>query len=178
MAILNSANAVVLCLLPMTLDRNFVMLPALGICTICEKKGTQKTKIKSLPSALALSSAGGFSVSRKTFIHALYFRHISIFPACSINNTLTPLKWILGGSGVFWIRFYKSCGCPGLSLPACPLVGMTPPPGSLLRKQGKPGQVYYSQQIGKIQIPYFAPPAASRISTKNTMPAAWCISAP
>lgn len=28
----------------------------------------------------------------------------------------------------FGIRFYKSCGCPGLSLPACPLVGMTPPP--------------------------------------------------
>ena len=78
----------------------------------------------------------------------------------------------------FGIRFYKSCGCPGLSLPACPLVGMTPPPGSLLRKQGKPGQVYYSQQIGKIQIPYFAPPAASRIGTKTLCPAAWCISAP
>lgn len=71
----------------------------------------------------------------------------------------------------FGIRFYKSCGCPGLSLPACPLVGMTPPPGSLLRKQGKPGQVYYSQQIGKIKIPYFAPPAASRISTKTLCPA-------
>ena len=92
----------------------------------------------------------------------------------------------------FGIRFYKSCGCPGLSLPACPLVGMTPPPVkgardfpyklppwghkgyaclSLLCKQGKPGQVYYSQQIGKIQIPYFAPPAASRISTKTLCPA-------
>ena len=78
----------------------------------------------------------------------------------------------------FGIRFYKSCGCPGLSLPACPLVGMTPPPGSLLRKQGKLVQVCYSQQIGKIQIPHFAPPAASRISVKTLCPVAWCISAP
>lgn len=86
-----------------------------------------------------------------------------------------------------------------MSLPAYPLVTMTPPPVkgardfpyklptwghkgyaclSLLCKQGKPGQVYYSQQIGKIQIPYFAPPAASRIGTKTLCPAAWCISAP
>lgn len=92
----------------------------------------------------------------------------------------------------FGIRFYKSCGGSGLSLPAYPLVTMTPPPVkgardfpyklppwghkgyaclSLLRKQGKPGQVYYSQQIGKIQIPYFAPPAASRIGTKTLCPA-------
>ena len=35
-----------------------------------------------------------------------------------------------------------------------------------------------SQQVGKSQIPNFATPAAYRISTKNTMPAAWCISAP
>lgn len=100
----------------------------------------------------------------------------------------------------FGIRFYKSCGCPGLSLPACPLVGMTPPPVKgykgfplqaaavgtqrlcllfVFGKQG--GRIYirsFPNKWGKSQIPNFATPAAYRISTKNTMPAAWCISAP
>lgn len=38
----------------------------------------------------------------QTFIHALYFRRISALSAYPIKYTLTPLKWILGGSGVLW----------------------------------------------------------------------------
>ena len=99
----------------------------------------------------------------------------------------------------FGIRFYKSCGCPGLSLLACPLVGMTPPP--VRRYKGFPLQaaavgtqrlclLITTLQAGQtwtgLLFPtnrenpdsLFAPPAASRISTKTLCPAAWCISAP
>ena len=37
-----------------------------------------------------------------SFIYALYFRRILALSSYPIKYTLTPLKWILGGSGVFW----------------------------------------------------------------------------